>query len=80
MAGVVSQGQAARAKMLIGDPSYFSEELMKKTGKVVRSICFLNHPIAGTGDSKSAQIIIPTKQVERAGYPKRNSGMILHMA
>lgn len=78
--GVVSNGEAASCDFVVGDPSYFPDDMLRETGKVVRSICFLNHPIAGTGDSKSAQIIIPTKQVERAGYPKRNSGMILHMA
>ena len=26
--GVVSQGEAARTKMIIGDPSYFNEDLM----------------------------------------------------
>ena len=78
--GVVSNGEAASCDFVVGDPSYFPDDMLRETGKVVRSICFLNHPIAGTGDSKSAQIIIPTKQVERAGYPKRNSGMIVHMA
>ena len=38
----------------------------------------MDHPINGTGDSKSAQIIIPAKQVARAGYPKRNSGTADH--
>ena len=78
--GVVSNGEAASCDFVVGDPSYFPDDMLRETGKVVRSICFLNHPIAGTGDSKSAQIIIPTKQVERAGYPKRNSGMIVHTA
>ena len=73
VAGIVSQGAAARAKMIIGDPSYFKEELMKKTGKVVRSICLLDHPIASVDGAKSCQIIIPAKQVERAGYKKRES-------
>lgn len=73
--GVVSGGEAASCDFVVGDPSYFPDDMLRETGKVVRSICFLNHPIAGTGDSKSAQIIIPTKQVERAGYPKRNSGV-----
>ena len=62
-----------RAKMVIGDPSYFKEDLMKKTGKVVRSICLLDHAIEGVDDAKSCQIIIPAKQVERAGYKKRES-------
>lgn len=73
VAGVVSQGHAVRAKMVIGDPSYFKEDLMKKTGKVVRSICLLDHPIESVDGAKSCQIIIPAKQVERAGYKKRES-------
>lgn len=46
---------------------------MKKTGKVVRSICLLDHPIESVDGAKSCQIIIPAKQVERAGYKKRES-------
>lgn len=72
-AGVVSQGKAARAKMLIGDPSYFKEDMIKKTGRVVRSICILNHPIEAVEDAKSCQIIIPAKQVSVAGYRERDS-------
>lgn len=73
--GVVSNGEAASCDFVVGDPSYFPDEMLRETGKVVRSICFLNHPIKGTGDSKSAQIIIPAKQVARAGYPARSSGI-----
>lgn len=72
--GVVSDGEAASCEFVVGDPSYFPDDMLRETGKVVRSICLLNHPIQGTGDSKSAQVIIPAKQVMRAGYPKRNSG------
>ena len=71
--GVVSDGEAASCEFVVGDPSYFPDDMLRETGKVVRSICLLNHPIQGTGDSKSAQVIIPAKQVVRAGYPKRNS-------
>lgn len=31
----------------------------------MRSICFLDHPIANTDNSESAQIIIPASQVGR---------------
>ena len=48
--------------------------MLRETGKVVRSICFLNHPVAGATDCKSAQIIIPAKQIKRAGYPQHDSG------
>ena len=73
--GVVSEGAAASCDFIVGDPSYFPDDMLRETGKVVRSICFINHPIKGTGDSKSAQVIIPAKQVARAGYPARSSGM-----
>jgi len=35
------------------------------TGKVVRAICILNHPVPNTDNAESAQIIIPQKQVGR---------------
>ncbi len=34
-------------------------------GKVVRSICILDHPIANTDNAESVQIIIPASQVKR---------------
>ena len=73
VAGVVSGGQACRAPIIIGDPSYFNEDLLKKQKKVVRSICLLDHPIEAVDGAKSCQIIIPAKQVERAGYKARES-------
>ncbi|KAJ3110089.1 Rab GDP dissociation inhibitor alpha, partial [Physocladia obscura] len=62
--GVKSDGEIAKAKFVIGDPSYFSDKV-KKAGQVVRVICFLNHPIPNTGDSDSVQIVIPQNQVKR---------------
>jgi len=38
---------------------------VKKTGKIVRSICILDHPIPDTSDKTSVQIIIPQKQIDR---------------
>ncbi|PIO59044.1 GDP dissociation inhibitor [Teladorsagia circumcincta] len=46
------------------DPSYAMDKV-KKVGQVVRAICLLNHPIPGTNDAQSCQIIIPQKQVGR---------------
>ena len=73
--GVTSAGETVRAKKVIGDPSYFGagKELgegggqmrVVETGKVVRAICILKHPIPGTDDADSAQIIIPQNQVGR---------------
>lgn len=69
-AGVKSEGETVKAKMCIGDPSYFltpknGEEKVLEEAKVVRAICFLKHPIPNTDDSNSAQIIIPQNQVGR---------------
>jgi len=63
--GIKAGNQMAKAPMVIGDPSYFSKDKVKATGSVVRSICILNHPIPSTGDSDSAQVIIPGPQVGR---------------
>ncbi|KAI1403406.1 rab GDP-dissociation inhibitor [Hypoxylon fuscum] len=53
-----------KAKMVLGDPSYFSNKV-KVTGHVLKAICILKHPLAGTNDSDSAQLIIPQSQVGR---------------
>ena len=71
--GVRSGEEIVKAKQVIGDPSYFGagkeSEAGKirviEEGKVIRAICFLNHPIPGTDDSDSCQIIIPQNQVGR---------------
>ncbi|OAA47732.1 rab GDP-dissociation inhibitor [Metarhizium rileyi] len=53
-----------KAKMVLGDPSYFPNKT-KVVGHVLRAICILKHPLAGTNDSDSAQLIIPQSQVGR---------------
>ncbi|OAA32284.1 rab GDP-dissociation inhibitor [Moelleriella libera RCEF 2490] len=53
-----------KAKMILGDPSYFPNKT-KPVGHVLRAICILKHPLAGTNDSDSAQLIIPQSQVGR---------------
>ncbi|KAI9225129.1 rab GTPase activator [Blastocladiella britannica] len=62
--GVKSEGEEAHAPIVIGDPSYFTSKV-KATGKIVRSICLLKHPVPKTDDSDSVQIIIPQNQVKR---------------
>jgi len=54
----------ARCKFIVADPSYFPDRV-HTTGKVVRAICILNHPVPNTDNAESAQIIIPQKQVGR---------------
>lgn len=71
--GVRSGQEVVKAKRVIGDPSYFGAGNVADGGKirvveegeVIRAICFLNHPIPGTDDSDSCQIIIPQNQVGR---------------
>jgi Rab GDP dissociation inhibitor len=63
--GVKAGNQMAKAAMVIGDPSYFSQDKIRATGQVVRCICLLNHPIPNTNEGESAQIIIPGPQAAR---------------
>lgn len=62
--GVKSEGEVAKAKFIIGDPSYFPDKV-KTTGKIIRAICILSHPIKDTENISSVQIIIPQAQVGR---------------
>lgn len=69
--GVRSGSETVKAKQVIGDPSYFSDDKesgkirVVEDGKVIRAICILKHPIPGTDDADSVQIIIPQNQVGR---------------
>lgn len=68
--GIRSGNAVAKAKYIIGDQSYFTPSKSRVTGQVVRSICILDHPIAGVTTSEgttaeSVQIIIPARQVGR---------------
>jgi len=62
--GVKSEGEVAKAPIVICDPSYVKEKVTM-VGRVVRVICLLNHPIPNTGDADSVQIVIPQNQVKR---------------
>jgi len=53
-----------KAKKILGDPSYFPGKV-QVVGHVLKAICILNHPLAGTDNSDSAQLIIPQSQVGR---------------
>lgn len=76
--GVKAGNQMARAKQIIGEPSYFPPEKIKPTGAVVRCICILDHPIPGTSTQniagfsvgegeplESVQIVVPGPQAGR---------------
>ena len=62
--GISSAGEIAKAKCIVGDPSYFPDRV-SKVGQVVRCICVMSHAIAGTDESLSCQIIFPQNQVNR---------------
>ncbi|KMZ62245.1 Rab-GDP dissociation inhibitor [Zostera marina] len=62
--GVTSEGETAKCKKVVCDPSYLPEKA-KKVGRVARAICIMNHPIPNTNDSHSVQIILPQKQLQR---------------
>ena len=64
VAGVKIDGVMAKAPLVICDPSYVKEmevKVTKTTGKVIRAICILDHPIPNTNDAQSIQIILPQK-------------------
>jgi len=56
-----------KTKKVIADPSYFlgQDKRIRQVGKLIRAICILTHPIEGTENADSAQIIIPASQTGR---------------
>uniref|UniRef100_A0A8C5QGL1 Rab GDP dissociation inhibitor n=1 Tax=Leptobrachium leishanense TaxID=445787 RepID=A0A8C5QGL1_9ANUR len=62
--GVKSEGEAARCKRLVRDPSYVPNRVTK-VSQVMCVICILSHPIKDTNDANSCQIIFPQNQVDR---------------
>ena len=66
-----SEGQTAKAKYVVGDPSYFPDKVLQ-TSSVVRAICIMSHPIPNTDSSHSVQIILPQRQVG-LGFPSQEN-------
>jgi Rab GDP dissociation inhibitor len=62
--GVSSEGETAKCKYVVGDPSYFAGKT-RPTSRVVRAVCILSHPLPSTDNAHSVQIILPQKQVGR---------------
>ncbi|RLM86199.1 guanosine nucleotide diphosphate dissociation inhibitor 2-like [Panicum miliaceum] len=62
--GVTSEGETAKCKKVVCDPSYLPDKV-KKVGKVFRAIAIMSHPIPNTAESHSVQIILPQKQLGR---------------
>lgn len=63
--GIRCGEETATAPIVICDPSYAPEPMLKPTGRIIRAICLLDHPIPGTSDVPSVQIILPAKQQKR---------------
>ncbi|XP_021860774.1 guanosine nucleotide diphosphate dissociation inhibitor At5g09550-like [Spinacia oleracea] len=62
--GVSSEGETAKCKKVVCDPSYLSDKV-HKVGRVTRAICIMSNPIPETKDSHSVQVILPQKQLGR---------------
>jgi Rab GDP dissociation inhibitor len=62
--GVTTENGTARAPLVVGDPSYFPGRT-SLASRVVRAACILAHPIPGTADAASTQVILPQKQTGR---------------
>ncbi|KAK9997742.1 hypothetical protein SO802_022428 [Lithocarpus litseifolius] len=60
--GVTSEGETARCKKVVCDPSYLPNKV-RKVGRVARAIAIISHPIPNTNDSHSVQVILPQKQL-----------------
>jgi len=59
---------------VIADPSYFMDTLktkdpkIKAVGRVARWLCIMDHPVPGTNNAKSCQIILPMAAVKSDIY------------
>ncbi|TQD71813.1 hypothetical protein C1H46_042646 [Malus baccata] len=62
--GVTSEGETAKCKKVVCDPSYLPNKV-RKVGKVARAIAIMSHPIPNTNESHSVQVILPQKQLGR---------------
>ena len=57
-------GKYIYGSILISEPTYMEKfQKVQIKGKIIRRICILNHPILGTGECDSCQIIIPQNQI-----------------
>ena len=63
--GIRSGDLTAEAPLVICGPSYTSPERRQATGKAIRAICLLDHPIPNTKSAQSIQIILPAKQLKK---------------
>lgn len=67
--GVKGKEGVANCSMVICDPTYAIKcglkDRVRFVEKVVRCICILDHPIPGTENIPSVQIIVPQRQLKR---------------
>lgn len=63
--GIKSGDQTATAPLVICDPTYAPDKMLKPGNLIIRAIIIMNHPIPETNDAQSVQIILPAKQLER---------------
>ncbi|KAF8252935.1 rab GTPase activator [Wilcoxina mikolae CBS 423.85] len=63
---ITKKDTVVKTKKVIADPTYFlNTQRIRPVGKLVRAICVLQHPVEGTDNAESAQIIIPASQMGR---------------
>ncbi|KAG6489136.1 hypothetical protein ZIOFF_047212 [Zingiber officinale] len=58
--GVTSEGETAKCKKIVCDPSYLPDKV-KKVGRVARAICIMSHPIPDTNNSHSYIAFVSTE-------------------
>lgn len=67
--GVKGPQGTAKCQTVICDPTYALRCGLKQrvqfVDKIIRCICILNHPIPGTENLPSVQIILPQRQIKR---------------
>jgi len=62
--GVRCGEEEAKARCIIGDPTYFPSAV-KTVAHTVRVTAIMRHPIEGCGEKSSCHVIIPGSQLER---------------
>jgi Rab GDP dissociation inhibitor len=63
---ITKKDTVVKTKKVIADPTYFlNTKRIRPVGKLIRAICVLQHPVEGTDNAESAQIIIPASQMDR---------------
>ena len=51
--GIKCGDQIATAPLVICDPSYAGDKMLKPSNQIIRAICILNHPIPDTNNASS---------------------------